>query len=155
MTSSPSDLRRGDFTYRMAMPTRWNDNDRYGHVNSAVYYQYFDTVVNSYLTTRGSMDILGRDVMAVSPETSCRFHRPVAFPAMLEAAMRVEQIGRSSVHYAIAIFAADAEPPVATGKFVHVFVDRAAQRPIPIPEVTRRALEQLTVRSDACGPDGG
>lgn len=149
MTSTPVDQQRSDFTYIMVIPTRWNDNDRYGHVNSAVYYEYFDTVVNRFLTTQGSMDVLGKDVMAVSAETSCRFHRSVAFPAIIEAAMRVDHIGRSSVRYAIGIFAAEANEPVATGQFVHVFVDRTTQQPIPIPDVTRRALDRLAARGGA------
>ncbi len=41
----------------LSVPTRWMDNDVYGHVNNVVYYSYFDTVVNEYLIRSGVLDI--------------------------------------------------------------------------------------------------
>ena len=47
------------------------------------------------------------------------------------------------VRYEIALFAAGSETPAADGHFVHVFVDRATDRPCPIPEPIRTALAAL------------
>jgi acyl-CoA thioester hydrolase len=57
----------------------------------------------------------------------------------------VARLGRSSVRYAIGIFRAGAESAAAQGHFVHVYVDRATQRPVDMPPDVRRALEGLAV----------
>ncbi|HEX4891995.1 MAG TPA: acyl-CoA thioesterase, partial [Hyphomicrobiaceae bacterium] len=40
---------RADYKHFRIIPTRWMDNDVYGHVNNVVYYSYFDTLLNRYL----------------------------------------------------------------------------------------------------------
>ena len=82
------------------------DNDVYGHVNNVVYYSYFDTVINRYLVEAGGLDIAHGDVIGLCVESHCRYTRPVAFPADLDAGLRVDHLGRSSVRYGIGIFAA-------------------------------------------------
>ncbi len=41
----------------LAIPTRWMDNDSYGHINNVTYYSYFDTAVNEHLIRAGGLDI--------------------------------------------------------------------------------------------------
>ena len=53
------------------------------------------------------------------------------------------ELGRCSVRYRVAIFKAGAELAAAQGHFVHVYVERATQRPVAIPAATRRVLEAL------------
>jgi len=137
--------RREGYRYRLAIPTRWMDNDIYGHVNNVVYYSYFDTVINTYLIEAGGLDIHAGEIVGFAVETSCRFHRPVAFPDVIDACIRVTKLGNSSVRYEIGLFRAGDEPPAATGHFVHVFVDRASSRPTPIPPRLRTALQALVV----------
>ena len=43
------DLRRSDFRGAAQLPTRWSDDDTYGHVNNVVHYLMFDTAVNGWL----------------------------------------------------------------------------------------------------------
>ena len=38
---------RDEYPHRLPIPTRWMDNDVYGHVNNVQYYAYFDTVINN------------------------------------------------------------------------------------------------------------
>jgi len=135
--------RRADYPNFLAIPTRWMDNDTYGHVNNVTYYSYFDTVVNEHLVRAGGLDIHHAPAIGLVVETSCRFHRPLSFPDTIAAGLRVAKIGRSSVTYEIALFRGDDEMPAATGHFVHVWVERATQRPIPVPEHIRAALLPL------------
>ena len=135
--------RRADYRYLLAIPTRWMDNDTYGHVNNVTYYSYFDTVVNEHLVRVGGLDIHQASAIGLVVETSCRFHRPLSFPDTIDAALRVASIGNSSVQYEIALFRREEDFPAATGRFVHVWVERSAQRPIPVPEHIRAALEPL------------
>lgn len=134
-----------DYPHRAAMPTRWADNDIYGHVNNVEYYAFFDTVINAWLIREGGLDIHAGDVIGLCAESHCEFHAALTFPETVTAGLRVGNLGRSSVRYEIGLFAEDGEP-AATGWFVHVFVDRATRRPASIPAGVRASLERLVVR---------
>ena len=135
--------RRADYPHVLAIPTRWMDNDTYGHVNNVTYYSYFDTVVNEHLVRAGGLDIHAAPAIGLVVETSCSFHRPLSFPDNVDAGLRVAKIGNSSVAYEIALFRHDDAAPAATGRFVHVWVDRATQRPVSVPPRIRAALAAL------------
>jgi acyl-CoA thioester hydrolase len=119
------------------------DNDIYGHVNNVVYYAYFDTVVNEYLVSVGVLDIHAGTVIGLVVETMCRYFKPLAFPEVIEAGLRVGRLGRSSVRYEVGIFKRDEAEPAAAGHFVHVYVDRETRRPVPLPEPLRAALTRI------------
>ena len=123
---------------------RWMDNDIYGHVNNVVYYSYFDTVINTYLIRHGGLDIhAGSGQIGLCVESRCRFAAPLRFPGVVEAGLRVETLGRSSVRYGIGLFAAGEAALAAEGWFVHVFVDRVTRKAEPIGETLRAALQAL------------
>jgi acyl-CoA thioester hydrolase len=140
---------RADYPHFLAIPTRWIDNDAYGHVNNATYYAYFDTVVNEHLVNAGGLDIAASALVGLVVETRCAFRKSLTFPERIDAGMRVTHVGTSSVVYEIALFRAGDDEPAATGRFVHVWVDRATQRPVRVPESIRAALVPLRM------PEGG
>ena len=140
---APAD--RASYPAFLAIPTRWLDNDTYGHVNNVTYYAYFDTVVNEHLIRAGGLDIRHAPAIGIVVETACRFHKPLSFPDVIDAALRVAAIGRSSVRYEIGLFRQRDDEAAATGRFVHVWVDRASRRPISVPEAIREALAPLCV----------
>jgi acyl-CoA thioester hydrolase len=137
------DERRANFRHFLAIATRWMDNDVYGHINNVVYYSFFDTVVNRWLIDHAGLDIEKSAVIGVVVETTCRFQSSIAFPDNVDAGLRVAHIGNSSVRYEIGIFKSGEDVAAATGHFVHVYVDRGARRPVPIPAEMRTALERL------------
>jgi acyl-CoA thioester hydrolase len=131
------------YPHFLSIPTRWMDNDNYGHVNNTVYYSYFDTVVNEYLIRAGGLDIHEGEVIGLAVETRCNFFSPLEFPEIVDAGLAVVHLGNSSVRYAIGLFSERDETVAAAGEFVHVFVDRTSRKPVPIPDGIRRALEQV------------
>lgn len=146
MSSSPARPRpeRRD-TYRAFRPitTRWMDNDQYGHVNNVVYYSWFDTAVNAHLIEQGVLDTAAGATIGLVVETQCHYFAPLSFPQTIEAGIRVAHMGSSSVRYEVGLFAAGAPETAARGHFVHVYVDRATQRPVPLPAPLREVLEAL------------
>ncbi|MGE3987505.1 acyl-CoA thioesterase [Pseudorhodoplanes sp.] len=136
---------RSAFPYLRAIPTRWMDNDVYGHVNNVTYYSYFDTVVNGYLIEQGALDIVNSKVIGLVVETKCHYFAPLAFPDPVTAGLRVAHLGRTSVRYEIGIFRGDDEQAAAQGHFVHVYVDRAGGRPVELPQPLKHALKGLVV----------
>jgi acyl-CoA thioester hydrolase len=145
VSERPTRFTRADFRLFRPIATRWMDNDVYGHVNNVVYYSYFDTAVNGFLVQQGVLDIADSPVIGLVVETGCTYFASIAFPEALEAGVRVTKLGRSSVRYEVAIFRAGAEEAAAQGHFVHVYVDRATQRPVEMPEATRRILQTISV----------
>lgn len=125
------------------IPTRWMDNDVYGHVNNVVYYAYFDTLINRYLIDPGGLDIHAGQIIGIAVETSCRFHRSFSYPEDIDAGLRVGRLGTSSVRYEIGLFGIGEDEARADGHFVHVFVDRETRRPVPMPARLREALARL------------
>ncbi|HEY1229022.1 MAG TPA: thioesterase family protein [Ramlibacter sp.] len=123
--------------------TRWMDNDVYGHVNNVVYYSWFDTAVNAHLIEQGALDIHGGQTIGLVVETQCNYFAPLAFPQQVEAGMRVARLGGSSVRYEVGLFAAGEPLTAAKGHFVHVYVDRASRRPVPLPAALRAVLEEM------------
>jgi len=137
--------RRASYRSFLAIPTRWMDNDAYGHVNNVTYYSYFDTAVNEHLIRVGGLDIDGATTIGLVVETSCRFHKPLTFPDVVEAGLRVAKLGNSSVTYEIGLFREGDDEPAASGHFVHVWVDRTSRRPTAVPPAVRAALQPLVV----------
>jgi acyl-CoA thioester hydrolase len=136
---------RADYRYIVGIPTRWMDNDTYGHVNNVTYYSYFDTVVNEHLIREGGLDIQEGRHVGLVVETSCRYFKPLSFPETIDAGVRIAKLGRSSVVYEIALFRKDDAHPAAAGRFVHVWVERASNTPADVPPRIRQALEPLVV----------
>jgi acyl-CoA thioester hydrolase len=127
----------------MALTTRWMDNDAYGHLNNVVYYSLFDTVVNRALIEAGALDIEHGAVIGLVVETHCNYFASITFPQSVDAGLRVARVGSSSVRYEIGLFAAGAPETAAHGHFIHVYVDRATRRPVPLPPALQSALQGL------------
>lgn len=139
-----SDRTRADYPVLRTISTRWEDEDVYGHVNNVVYYSYFDTAVNAYLIEATGVDTRRLEQYGIVAETSCRFLRELRFPLDVEAGIRVEKLGTSSVVYEIGLFQGEAPDPAAVGRFVHVYVTGADRAVTPVPDVIRAVLEPLT-----------
>jgi acyl-CoA thioester hydrolase len=143
--SRPTPDSRTRYPHLRHITTRWMDNDVYGHVNNVVYYAWFDTVVNQYLVEQGVLDLKASTVVGLVVETSCNYFSSIAFPDTVQAGLRVAHVGTSSVRYEVGLFRNEQTEASAQGHFVHVYVDRATQRPVPLPEPLRRVLEGLRI----------
>ncbi|HEX2542559.1 MAG TPA: acyl-CoA thioesterase [Caldimonas sp.] len=121
--------------YRRFVPvtTRWMDNDAYGHINNVVYYSLFDTAVNGLLIAAGALELQGGESIGLVVETQCNFFEPLAFPQPVEAGVAVARVGASSIRYEVGVFGEASASTAARGHFVHVWVDRASRRPVPLP----------------------
>ena len=142
-TDGPLPTRRSEFRVLRAITTRWMDNDHYGHVNNVVYYSYFDTAVNGYLIEASGTDVRELPAIGIVAETSCRFLKELSFPETVYAGLALEKLGNSSVVYRIGLFRNEESEPAALGRFVHVYVDSASRRPVPVPPQIRAALTAL------------
>ena len=146
MTDFPS-ADRSAYPLFFPMTTRWRDNDVYGHINNAYYYEFFDTAVNQWLLKSNALDLPHGPVVGLVAETACRFLSSVAYPQPLEIGVTTLRVGRSSVVYGLGLFAEKANEAAALCRFVHVYVDQETRRPTPIPEAMAKKLKQLAAGS--------
>lgn len=144
---APEKLLRSDFPVLWPVGTRWADNDMFGHLNNAVYYQLFDTAINAWINTSTGVDPLAMPVLGIVEESGCRYFSELRFPESLMVGLAVTRLGRSSVTYRLGVFKEpdDAGVITALGHWVHVYVDRTSRRPVPIPEAIRSLLSTACV----------
>lgn len=141
--AAPTRPDRSQFKVIRPVPTRWMDNDHYGHVNNVAYYSFFDTAVNGFLIDATGVDIRELPAIGIVAESGCQFLDAVSFPETVDAGVEIERLGTTSVVYRIALFREGRDQPCAVGRFVHVYVDRVSRRPVPVPAVIRAVLEGL------------
>jgi acyl-CoA thioester hydrolase len=143
-----------DFPVLWPVLTRWADNDMFGHLNNAVYYQLFDTAINGWINTNlPDLDPVTTAAQGIVAESGCRYFSELHFPQRLVVGLAVTRLGRSSVTYRLGIFRAAEEPTAAEeeqkiaalGHWVHVYIDRTSRRPVPIPDAIRSLLSTASV----------
>lgn len=141
----PAPGQRADYRHFLVIPTRWNDNDLYGHLNNSRYYALFDTVIAGYAMTEADFDPWHDTVIGYAVENGCRFHQALRYPDTITAGLRIGHLGRSSVRYEIGLFKNDEPAAAAEGHFIHVFVNRSDERPAPLPDRLRTAFARILV----------
>jgi acyl-CoA thioester hydrolase len=143
---------RADYVVWRQATTRWADDDVYGHMNNARYFELIDTAVNAHLAEATGTDIRALPAIGVVAEVGCRYFREIGYPEPVDLGMVVDKVGTSSVIYRIGLFQGDPEgagaEAAAEGRFVHVYVDntgdRTTGRPVsPLPEQVRAAVLPL------------
>jgi len=144
---APDGLTSRDFPVHWPVLTRWADNDMFGHLNNAVYYQLFDTAINGWIQTHVELDPVTMAAQGIVAESGCRYFSELHFPQRLVVGVAVTRLGHSSVTYRLGIFRAAEEPQVvaAVGHWVHVYIDRTSRRPVPIPDAIRSLLATASV----------
>lgn len=136
---------RAAYQHFLQIPTRWMDNDVYHHVNNVIYYSFFDTVINHYLIHHGGLSFSDGEIVGFARQSHCEYLKPIAFPDVIDAGLRVGHLGNSSVRYEVGIFKQGEDDPAAQGHFVHVFVDRASGQPTRITGQLREAMQRLLI----------
>ncbi|MGB0498853.1 MAG: acyl-CoA thioesterase [Rubricella sp.] len=135
---------REQYRHFTLLPTRWRDNDVYGHMNNAVFYEYVDTAVNGWLASSGALEVPGGAVVGLVVHSECHFFASLGFPRPVSAGLRAERIGKTSVTYAVGLFDGEGESEAAAmAAFTHVYVDAGSRRPIPLPAAFRAALAEI------------
>ncbi|MEI2669674.1 MAG: thioesterase family protein [Nocardioidaceae bacterium] len=134
---------RGDYVVWRQATTRWADDDVYGHMNNARYFELIDTAVNVHLAEAVGGDIRQLPAIGVVAEVSCRYFREVGYPEPIDMGLVVDRIGNSSVVYRIGLFQGDGEEAAAEGRFVHVYVDNESRSVVQIPQQIRDAVSPL------------
>jgi acyl-CoA thioester hydrolase len=136
---------RADYRAFRALPTRWMDNDEYGHMNNATYLSFMDTAVSLWQMDNG-IEIRGPQALRfLVVETGMRYHAEAGFPDLVHAGLRIGHLGRSSLRYEVGLFRNDDDSACAEGHFAQVLTGDD-HRSTPIPDPVRARLAPLLVQ---------
>ena len=136
---------RSEYNYFTKVSTRWNDNDIYGHMNNIIYYALFDTAVNKWLISNNLIDIKNGKNIGLIVQSGCDYFSSFSYPDDIDAGIRVTKIGTSSVRYEVGLFKETEQDASADGFFIHVYVDRKTNKPLPIDYNFNKALDTIFV----------
>jgi acyl-CoA thioester hydrolase len=115
----------------------------YGHVNNAVYYQWFDSAINGWLLEAGGVDPTAATAVGVVGESACSFESQVRFGDEVVIGLAVSALGSSSITYALAAFDLTAGTRAALGHWVHVYVELDGPT-VPVPAPIARLARGVT-----------
>ena len=136
---------RQDYAYFEEMTTRWRDNDVYGHMNNVVFYEYVDTLVNSWLMKTKALVIPTGSIIGLVVETTCTYFSEIGFPGIITAGLKVKKIGNSSIQYEVGLFSNNEDNSAARIFFTHVCVDAKSRKPVKIPSKLFIALNSIKI----------
>ncbi|TRM68145.1 HotDog domain-containing protein [Schizophyllum amplum] len=143
----PKARRIEDYLYFLTYRTRWSDNDQYSHMNNAIYYHLFDSIINAFLAEHCGIEPSSAALIGLVVSSHCQFFRPVSFPQVLQLGMQVKKLGRSSVEYEVGVFEEGKDEPAAVGGYTHVFVDNRTRKSAALSDEVRRGLDSLRPKS--------
>lgn len=145
LKKKPSPKTRNAFPYFAEVDTRWRDNDRYGHLNNAIYYELFDSAINGFLLENNLLNFESDGYLFLVASSGCNFFSEVAYPQKLQVGIAISRLGNTSITYDLSLFKESANEASAGGFFVHVCVERDSYRPSPILDSVRATLLDLVV----------
>lgn len=128
-------------TYRVWTPEkiRYQDVDRYGHVNNVAFTIYAESGRVDFLEQVLPGSILGDGTVWVIARLITNFLRQVHYPGEVRVGTRALRLGRSSATLGQGMFVG--EHCFATAESVVVLINSEEGRSLAIPDATRKALE--------------
>lgn len=135
---------RKDFQFWVTLPTRFRDMDTMGHVNSSVYFTYFESGRTEFFARSGvsALRVPGKWGIPVVSQT-CNYRDQVRHPDTLDIGVRCAELREKTVHLAYEIYRAGTDALVADGASVSVWVDLTLPKAVPLPDEIRAAIESL------------
>lgn len=108
-------------------------------------------MVNTYLIERCGLHPPTSSQYGLVVHSHNNYFGSIAFPAVAELGLRVNELGKSSVRYEIALFEKGVERVKSVGEFVHVFVDRDTGRPATsgMNQDLRNGLSKILARASS------
>ena len=84
------------YYHSLPIQIRFNDVDRYGHVNNNSYFAYYDLGKEEYLRNVLKMDYRNSDVVPVIANINADFILPIFYGDEIIIETRVSHIGKKS-----------------------------------------------------------
>jgi acyl-CoA thioester hydrolase len=131
--------RRNDYRHVLPLQIRFNDVDKFGHVNNTVYFQFYDTAKTDYIATvcKG-VDWERQAIVVVKIEAE--FLAQIKGNDHIAGRTRIVKIGNKSFHLEQDVIDSDTQEVKSRCLSVMVLYDLERQQTIPLPDEWRKAI---------------
>ena len=135
---------RDEFKKWLSVPTRFRDLDPMNHVNSSIYFVYFEMARTEYFKESGIIRLrdAGKSGIPVVSQT-CNYRRQVFHPSTLDVGIRCMELREKTVHLAYEIYLEDTDTLLADGQSMSAWVDLTIPKAIHLPDEIRSAINDL------------
>lgn len=129
------------FRHILPIQIRFNDVDKFGHVNNTVYFQFYDTAKTDYFATV-CKDVDWEQVAIVVAKIDAEFVSQIKASDHIAARTRVIKVGNKSFHLEQDIIDSDTQEVKCRCLSVMVLFDLINHQSIPLPAPWREAICQ-------------
>ncbi len=141
MTEKKDTTEEGVYRHSLPIQIRFNDVDRYGHVNNNSYFAYYDLGKEEYLRHVLRDHYREAGIVPVIANINADFIRPIYYGDEIEIETRVARIGRKSFTLAQRAVNRKTGDVMCKCDTVMVCFDFNTQQSADVPEACRRAFE--------------
>ena len=122
--------------FRMPLQVRWRDLDAFNHVNNSSFLTYLEEARIRWFESIGKPWVTDESAHLLAA-VQVNYRQPIAYPADVVVELRLDKIGTSSMTIGHRIVDSDASTLYCDGHVVVVWIDRASNRPRPLPDEIR------------------
>ena len=127
------------FRHVMPLQIRFNDVDKFGHVNNTVYFQFYDTAKTDYFSSV-CKGVDWEHVAIVVVKIEAEFVAQIKSDSHIAGRTRVVKIGHKSFHLEQEVFDTDTQEVKSRCLSVMVLYDLVHQRAMDFPDEWRQQI---------------
>ena len=134
-------IKEENIAYRHILPLqiRFNDVDKFGHVNNTVYFQFYDTAKTDYIATV-CKGVDWERLAIVVVKIEAEFLAQIKGDNHIAGRTRVTKIGNKSFHLEQDVIDVDTQEVKSRCLSIMVLFDLEHQQTIPLPDEWRQAI---------------
>lgn len=140
-TTEDTQITAEHYHHRLPIQIRFNDVDRYGHVNNNAYFAYYDLGKDEYLRNVLRTNYRGTDVVPVIANINADFILPIFYGDEIVMETRVSHIGQKSFTLKQRAINLRTNKMVCQCSTVMVCFNLKTQESALLPEAYRKAFE--------------
>ena len=123
----------------LPLQIRFNDVDKFGHVNNTVYFQFYDTAKTDYIATV-CKGVDWERLAIVVVKIEAEFVSQIKGNDHIAGRTRIVKIGNKSFHLEQDVIDSDTHEVKSRCFSVMVLYDLERQQTIPLPDEWRKAI---------------
>ena len=127
------------FRHMIPLQIRFNDVDKFGHVNNTIYFQFYDTAKTDYFASV-CKGVDWERVAIVVVKIEAEFVAQIKANSHIAARTRVVKVGHKSFHLQQDVIDTDTQEVKSRCLSVMVLYDLEHQQTMPFPDDWRRAI---------------
>ena len=130
------------FPVTISLPVQWGDQDAFGHVNNVRFLRWFESSRIAYFRKCG-IKLTAAGLGPILAAVHCNYRQQVRFPDTVIVGARVTGLGRSSINIEHKLWSDRLNAVATDGNSTVVIFDYQKQRPAPLSDEIRAAIEAL------------